>query len=319
MKITTTFLLILNLIAFSAFGQHLELPKTKWQAYGFQKQVEQVAIGYYKSDSLGYEPTMLEVYNFNKEGHLVQKYFRIFGKYGSETAENYVYVNGRLDSINKIVSASKFNVKQKLHYSKNGILDSVTASGFYSSFTDHYSYEKSGKVNTIERKHNNGNTIKAIYNHKKNYVIEKDIHSKDKESASYFIYDGTELFASFSFEEDSTVTFYDSYNRNEFETKAPEDALEFVFTLRDLKAKNKVDFQVQMDDLQKRPNSKITQKIPVEELNEHGDWINRLQIDNKFGGPNRRMVFKTLTYLDGSTSGSTDYDLIFEMKVYDID
>lgn len=318
MKRTILFSLILNLAVFSASGQNLELPKTNWQAYGFQKQVEQVGIGYYKSDSTGYQPNMLEVYSFNKEGHIVQYYYRIFGKYESETAKNYVYKNDKLDSINILASATNFNTKQKLHYSKTGILDSITASGVYSNFTDHYSYETSGKVSKIERKHKGGNTTKAIYNHKKNYVFEKEIDLKGGETANYYIYDGTNLFASIAFEEGPTVTFYDSYFRNEFETKVSENPLEFALRYRDLKDKNKEAYQKQLDELQKKSTSKMIQEIPVESTNEEGDWTKRLQIDQRFGAPNRQLVFKVLVYLDGSKSGSTDYDLFFENRVSSI-
>ena len=318
MKKTTLFCLILTLTVFSAYAQHLELPKTNWQAYGFQKQVEQVGTGYYTYDSLGYDPAMLEVYTFNKDGHIIQKYIRIFGKYGSETSDNYVYNNGKVDSINVFASSANFDIKQKLHYNKNGVLDSITASGFYSNFTDYYKYEKSGKVSEIQRKHKNGNTIQAFFDHKKNFVHEKEIDLKGNETVHYYIYDGKELFASIAYEEGPAVTFYDSYFRNEFETKVSEDALEFALKWRDLKDKNKEDFQNQLDELQRKPNSKIIQDIPVEAVNEQGDWIKRLQIDRRFAFPKRRLVFQVLMYSDGTKSGSTEYDLIFERKVSSI-
>ncbi|MDY0090901.1 MAG: hypothetical protein RBR78_11125 [Flavobacteriaceae bacterium] len=106
-KIKGSFFLIL--ISYIVCGQtevsHLSPPKTHWQSFGFHKQPKQVAIAYYKSDSLGYEPAMFEVFTFNESGYIIQKYLRIYGKYESETANNYVYKNGVLDSINTLASA----------------------------------------------------------------------------------------------------------------------------------------------------------------------------------------------------------------------
>ena len=82
MKFSITILLLL--IAFGPKAQepeHLAPYKTYWQSFGFQKQPDFAKIAYYKSDSLGYEPVMAEVISFNKDGKLIQKYTRIFGKY----------------------------------------------------------------------------------------------------------------------------------------------------------------------------------------------------------------------------------------------
>jgi hypothetical protein len=46
-----------------------------------------------------------------------------------------------------------------------------------------------------------------------------------------------------------------------------------------------------------------------------GDWIKSLQIDRRFGTSIRRMVFKKIQYADGTESGSTNYDMIFDQKV----
>ncbi|RKD18643.1 hypothetical protein BCY91_15010 [Pelobium manganitolerans] len=117
MKYTIAFLLMITSLTACAQPQaepsHLVPPKTYWQSFGFQKQPKQVGIGYYKSDSLGYEPAMLEVYNFNEDGFITQKYIRIFGEYGSETVNNYVYSNGVLDSINTLASAKTLTANKK--------------------------------------------------------------------------------------------------------------------------------------------------------------------------------------------------------------
>lgn len=117
MKYPIAFLLMITSLTACAQPQtepsHLVPPKTYWQSFGFQKQPKQVGIGYYKSDSLGYEPAMLEVYNFNDDGFITQKYIRIFGEYGSETVNNYVYSNGILDSINTLWHLPKTSTANK--------------------------------------------------------------------------------------------------------------------------------------------------------------------------------------------------------------
>lgn len=317
MKKRTLLFILLHLTLFSAFSQHLEIPKTHWKSYGFQKQVEQVAIGYYKSDSLGYDPTMLEVYTFNKEGHLIQKYIRIFGAYESETAYNYVYNKGVLDSINTFASANMFNSKQKMNYNTQGKLASILASGAYTNFIDQMSYDKSGKIHSIERKFKNGGRKQTLFNTEKNYVLEKEIDSKGNIIENFFVYDDEEIFAFIS-GEDSTVTFYDAFHSTDFEIGVAKEPLSYTLKWRDLKQQDHEKYLEQISELQYNSTSKIILEIPVEATNEEGDWIKRLQIDKRYGNSNKQYVFKSLVYIDGTVSGSTEYDLIFEMKVSNI-
>ncbi len=294
---------------------HLEIPKTNWQSFGFQKQVEQVAIAYYKSDSLGYEPAMLEVYTFNKVGHLLQKYIRIFGKYESETGHNYVYNEGVLDSINTVVSAQNFNSKQKLHYNQEAQLDSITASGAYTNFTDHFIYDDKDKISSIERRYKNGGKKEAIFDQENNYVHEKETDLKGNITNYYYIYQEDELFASINLLGQSEVIFYNAFHRNDFKTEITDSALKEVLRWRALKNKNLEKFEQQISELMDQATSKIVLSIPAESINEEGDWIKRLQIDNRFFSSERRLVFKSILYVDGTTSGSSDYDLIFEKRV----
>lgn len=316
MKLKITVLLLT--ISFSVMAQqeqHLAPPGTYWQSFGFQKQVEQVGVGYYKSDSLGYEPAMLELYTFNKEGHLTQKYIRIFGKYGSETAYNYVYNKGILDSINTVATASNFNSRQKLHYNNNGQIKTITATGKHTNFTDTYTYDNSGMVAAIVRQYKSGGIKKTTFNHTNNYVYEQETDVKGKVTGNYYIYDGDERFASFSSDDKKAITFYDTYHRKDFKTVINEDALKYVLKQRQQKQLDPKTFAGQMDKLQGKPVSVILFDIPAEARNESGDWIKRLQVDKRLARPERRLVFKKLVYTDGTESGSTDYDMIFGKKV----
>ncbi len=112
MKYTITTLMMIAAFVATAqqyVAQHLTPPKTYWQSFGYQKQPDHVQTVQYKSDSLGYEPTAVLVKSFNKEGFLIQDYTHILGNFASETAHNYVYKNGVLDSINTLTTNQDFS------------------------------------------------------------------------------------------------------------------------------------------------------------------------------------------------------------------
>lgn len=317
-----TILLYVILLLFSVFNiqaqepEHLAPYKTYWQSFGFQKQPDFAKIAYYKSDSLGYEPVMAEVISFNKEGKLIQKYIRIFGKYASETAHNYVYKNGVLDSINTQASAKSFNATQKLHYDANGLLQKVTASGVYTNFMDTYTYNPNGMVSSIDRKYQNGGGKQAFFDHQKNIVTEKQTNTKGAITETIFVYDGDTVLASFT-KASPKVTLFDSYRRIHFETELKENALAYLLDLRKLKQENLQAFRDKIGVLRGKKTSAIIVDIPAQASNMEGDWTKRLQLDKRFGAQ-RRLVFRQLKYANRSQSGSTDYDLIFENKVKNI-
>src|SRR5690606_26459318 len=143
--------LILLAFGISASAQHLKPPKTYWQSFGYQKQPDHIKRAYYKSDSLGYEPTMAEVISFNKKGFIIQEYEQILGKSVKEKVRNYVYKNGVLDSINTLNTDPNYNTWQKLHYDEKGKLVKMTVNGKYSNFTDTFTYYDGGMVKTILR------------------------------------------------------------------------------------------------------------------------------------------------------------------------
>lgn len=309
------FLLSMGFFVSAQDYHHISPPKTYWQSYGFQKQPDHTKIAYYKSDSLGYEPVMAEVYSFNKEGFIIQKYMRIYGKYASETVHNYVYTNGILDSMNTVASASNFNSKQKLHYGANGVLEKVTASGVYTNFTDTYQYDKSGMVSSIQRTYQNGSKKEAFFNHLKNTVTEKETSAKGTVTETIFVYDGDDMLASFQKDGKNKIRLKDKERRVEFTLKISEnDPLNYALNLRKMKQEDVKKFQQTIGDLSANPSAIITFDIPAESKNEHGDWTKRLQIDKQLGAQ-RRMVFREIKYIDGSQSGSTEFDLIFDMKV----
>lgn len=293
---------------------HLSAPKTNWKSYNFKKQIDNIKSVFYKSDSTGYEPTMFEIIFFNKDGNVTQEYIRVLGAYGSETAYNYVYKNGVLDSINSLASQSKFNSYQKLFYDTRGKLNKIVSTGTFAVYVDTFMYDNAGKLSVIKRKHKIGVTTETRFDHLHNIVHEKITNAKGKVLDKYFVYDGDQLFAHFTDTTNPTIVFNDNYRRIEFEMKVKGDALNFIKEKRKASQGNtKV-----MGQLLEDYKCVIVFDIPAESKNEVGDLIRRLQLDKRFFSTVRRLVFSEITYADGKKSGSTDFDMIFNHRVKDI-
>ena len=305
---------ILAIITNAQESEHLTPPVLYWHSYGFQKQVDFAKIAYYRSDSTGYESTMAEVISFNKEGKIIQKYISIFGKYPSQTAYNYIYKNGLLDSINTVSSAKNFNSLQKLHYDAKGKLQKIIATGVYTNFIETYTYDQAGMVASIERKHKNGSTVNTRFDHKTNVVVEKNYSARGLTTEATFVYDGDELFASFTTVDKNVVTFYDNYYRSHFKTPVNTNPLSYILDWRKKKHASLTSFQDQIGILRDARTSKIIYDIPAEARNQQGDWIKQLQIDRQLS-TRRQLVFQQLKYADGTVSGGTEMDLLFERKV----
>ena len=308
--IVTLFVLLVGFFVKAQNYYHISPPKTYWQSYGFQKQPDHAKIAYYKSDSLGYEPVMAEVYSFNKDGHIIQKYTRIYGKFASETAKNYVYKNGVLDSINTKASAENFNSSQKMHYDAKGNLIKITSNGKYSEFTDAFTYDDGGLIQTMTRRNATGTKVFLEFIHKYNYIKETTTEKSGRIIESCYMYEGDDIFASFTISKKQRITFYDKIQRIEYELEDIENPFEYALKMRTAYQKNnKV-----LAETFKKTASKIVFDIPAEARNEQGDWIKRIQFDRRFGSQ-KSMVFQYLKYADGTESGGTKYDLIFDMKV----
>ena len=91
----------------------------------------------------------------------------------------------------------------------------------------------------------------------------------------------------------------------------------YLLDLRKLKRENLQAFRDKIGVLRGKKMSTIIFDIPAQASNMEGDWTKRLQLDRRFA-IQRRLVFRQLKYANGSQSGSTKYDLIFEHKVKNI-
>ncbi len=300
-------------LGLSASAQHPSPPKTYWQSFGYQKQPDHIKRAYYKSDSLGYEPTMAEVISFNKDGFVIQEYKQVLGKMPREVACNYVYKNGVLDSINILETNASYNSWQKMHYDAKGKLVKITATGKYSEYTDTFTYDDGGMVKTIFRNnHASGTKTVVEFAHNRNYVKETVTEKTGKTYESCYMYDGENLFASFTLSKNQSIRFYDEARRITYELENFEgNPFEYAMNLRTEYQKNPNALAQKIDN---SDYAEIVFDIPAETKNEHGDWIRRLQLDKTYRPTQRRLVFNQIMYADGTKSGSTDFDLLFERK-----
>lgn len=311
MKYTITFLLIIA--AFTATAQHLAPPKTYWQSFGYQKQPDHIKRAYYKSDSLGYEPTKAEVISFNKEGFIIQEYEQVLGKSVKENARNYVYKNGVLDSINALNTDPNYNTWQKLHYDDKGNLVKITVNGKYSDYTDTFTYYDNKMVKTILRhNHASGTKTLAEFVHNRNYIKETLVEKSGRTIEGCYMYDDDELFADFTITQKQSIRFYDEARRITYELENFEgNPFEYALKQRTAYQKNPNALAVEFD----KSEARIIFDIPAETKNEQGDWIRRLQLDKRYSSTERRLVFNQIMYADGTKNGSTDYDITFGKKV----
>lgn len=299
-----------TVVAQQYVAQHLTPPKTYWQSFGYQKQVDYIQTVQYKSDSLRYEPTAVLVKSFNKDGFLIQDYTRILGNFANETAHNNVYKNGVLDSINTVTTNKNFNGTQKLHYDEKGHLIRIVSTGKYTEYTDTFTYYENGMVKTIQRKYKDGlGTLTTTFDHRKNVVTETDKRANGKILTKNYMYNGDDLFA--TIDDKNTIRFHNTYHNYDFEVQAEGDALQYAIEKRRQFQQD----ERYLDKLSEEKNGKIVFDIPAISRNDNGDIIRQLQLDKTSKQTRGRLWFSKYVYADGTTSGSTDYDLLFGQRV----
>lgn len=310
-----TIVILLTIISLTAnsqqyVAQHLTPPETYWQSFGYQRKVDHVQTVQYKSDSLGYEPTAIAVKSFNKEGFIIQDYMRVLGDFASETANNYVYKNGVLDSINTLNTNKDFNGTQKMHYDEKGRLIKITSTGKYTEYTNFFTYDDGGMVKTIQQKYEGDQSpLITSFDHRKNTVTEVYKKANGESTTTTYIYNGDELFATIY--GNRIVRFKDPYYQYDFEIKVEGDVLQYVIEKRRLFQQD----EKYLSKLLEEKNGKIVFDIPATVKNENGDIIRQLQLDKTNQPTRRRLFFSKYVYADGTESGSTDYDFLFGKKV----
>lgn len=302
--------LCILLITASAVAQiHSELPLKSHINFDLSKPVKYVKIATYDANDKGWDPVMTQVISFNDADQLVQEYTRILGKFGSETVHNYVYDGKKLDSVNTYASASNFNIKSSFQTDKNGRINTETAKGFYVDYTKSYQYNKDGTVKTITTKHATGNNnwTQFVYkNGKLDMVTQVDGKVYKGSPVNYFIYNNGSLFAKWN-DLDNDLTLSPTAYRH-YTLKQQETPLATAQELRKLFNTDKKGYELRLDKLVDTENIVYEQTTSS---NEQGDWTKKMTNTVNYGQEQKRWSFREIVYVDGSTSGSTDFDGFF--------
>lgn len=302
--------IIILLFSFSVSAQiHTELPLKSHADFEVIKPVKYVKIATYEADEKGWNPVMSQVISFNEHDQLIQEYMRIFGKFASETAHNYVYTNKILDSINTLTTAANFNVKSDISTDENGRVISQKAKGFYTDYTRNYEYNKDNTVKAITTNHASGNNnwTKFTYeNGALNMVTQVDGKTYGSSPTNYSLYNKASLFATWSDSENDLTLSPTDYRH--YELKKHATPLATAQELKKLFNTNEKAYQEKIAVIGK---DAIIVHEQADTKNEQGDWTKKMTKTLNFGQQRKRFVFREIVYADGTTSGSTDFDYLF--------
>ena len=308
MKITFTFFFIS--ICLLSFCQHFPTKKLTAQEYGLKEGISQHATAYYKADSLGYEPVMISVLQFNEDGQLLHDYLEIYGKYASSTLHSYIYKNGRIDSLNTIASADNFSSKSKFYYNEAGQLDSLRSTGVYKNYKETFSYDDHGKLKEMFHQNTGEGSYTEYYYYDENEEFEYVKNVQTGMPATYTYYINKDEFGFFE-EESSRVILQTKLG--EMEAGITDEAEEMVAEMRFAKIHDPEGFQNEIKDFEKAGN--YIYVIPANAYAESGELIKEYKIDYEYSPEKRRYLFHSYVYHDGNEVGDTNFDSFFQMGV----
>lgn len=302
------------LVTVSAVAQvHTALPLKSHTNFELSKPVKYVKIATYEATEKSWDPVMTQVISFNDADQLVQEYTRILGKFGSETAYNYVYDGKKLDSVNILASAANFNSKGDIVTDKNGRIVSETAKGFYADYTRNYDYNKDGTIKTITTKHATGNNNWTQFSYKNgslDLVTQVDGRVYKDSPVNYFLYNNGLLFATWN-DLDNDLTISPTPYRH-YKLKKHHAPLATAMELRTLYNTNKPAYNSQIDGISNEATIVYQQGTSSNEL---GDWTKKMTETTSYGQTQKRYSFREIVYADGTASGSTEFDILFFKKM----
>ena len=295
--------------------QHIGLPEITQKDAPSNNEVYRVQTATYKADSLGYEPVMLEVLNYNENGLKFQDYRQIFGSYASETFDEFFYTGKRLDSIVRKTSAGGFDALIKFEHDDQGKIIKETAIGRYTNYTTTFEYEGDLLVEAVlTPKKGDKKMAFFYYGGKGNHLIsvtEETCAPDGKMKRLYTVYyhDG-KPFARIT--KDRPLIHVRDYT-GIYKIRSSKSGYETVKDLR--KA-----VEISQNELFKVKRELAKDEIMIEQYSTStdtrtGDWTKRHKTYKNLGKLDERFIFRKLYYPDSTTSGSTDFDLLFQRRV----
>jgi len=295
--------------------QHVDLPQiTQKDAYA-NNVVYRIQTATYKADSLGYEPAMLEVQNYNKDGLKFQDYRQIFGKYSSETFDEFFYSGKRLDSIVRKTSAGGFDALIKFEHDNQGKIIKEKGTGRYTNYETTFEYQGNLLVRAVLQPRK-GERKEASFAYNKEgdqrTRVTEETYSETGEmtkSITIYYHDG-KPFARTTVNRplihvlDFTGLYKIRSSKSQEETikaltTAVKQSEEALFKKRKELTKNEIMVEQYSTSKDSRTN----------------DWMKRHKTYKNLGKLDDRFIFRKLYYPDSTTSGSTEFDLMFQRRV----
>lgn len=296
--------------------EHLTLPEVTQKEAPSTNDIYRIQTATYKSDSLGYEPVWLNVLNYNENGLKFQHYDKSMGKYASETLKEYYYTGKRLDSMVKRASAAAFNVTSYFEYDNQNRMVKEVAKGTY-PYEHIYTYEKnSNLLKSVKLVPAKGEVIQAVYRYNND-------NSLNKVTQTTFETDSKEVKKEFTVYYAKGIPF--ARTTVDFPLITVAD-FTGVYKIRSAKEKNETikDLRtaaLDSDDAlfktrkELAKNTNVLEQYATSTDTRTNDWTKRHKTVRAFGKNEERFIFRKLYYPDSTTSGSTKYDTLFEMKV----
>lgn len=264
-----------------------QLPFTSVTDYEASPQVRQIEIAtYYKTRDSVVEPTKYVAYVFNDQGKLIKEIEQ--NKY---YASGYQYVYNGKQLINKNYFNTGGITDSPLIYDSNGRLSTYQAIQY--NYTD-------GKLSRLK----NTTTFEttATFTHRGDLTI-----AKGTKDMFYYVMKGNEVL--FYYTDSNSIYAYNypfdgvlAYKAGDKKSPKTVDDLIALFQ-KDVKAYNAfVKANI--------ASGRVDNPYMVIDRNDKGDWIRAIK-EPKFGLTSQSYYFRKVTYQDGSTSGSLEFDAAF--------
>ena len=292
-----------------------QIPEVNYKDLGFTQKIKKVESYTYSLDDKWVTDKSSDVYEFDEKGNITHHEFLIYGKYASATSENSTYENGLLVKREILVkNRPNFNavITYKYDKKKNLIQKKYKSNQYENDFI--FSYNSNNKLAEI----------KGIYAN--NYAVEKFYYDKGKLIKSINQY----------FEKDSvlseTITLYidekkviECNPKNEYLiaylNEETENTVLKMNYPNPIENSNGIESEIQYDGLtikQLKENlfSKINQQYrlveakEIQQLNDQNDWVVRAGTYYRYKEQENYYTFRKITYADGTTSGSIDFDIL---------
>lgn len=310
------------IIYFFSLVSFAQKPEVNYKDLGFTKKIKKVESYTYSFEDKFVTDKSSDVYEFDENGNISNHAYFVYGKYASETAEKSTYENGLLTKREILVkNRPNFNaiITYKYDKNKNLIQKKYKSSQYENDFI--FSYGSNNKL--VE--------IKGIY--AKNHSVEKFYYEDGKLLKSINQYFDNDAVLS------ETITLYidekkviECNPKNEYfivylneETENSVLKMNYPNPIENI---NGIVSEIQYDGLtikqlkenllnEKIQPFRLVEAKEIQQLNDEKDWIVRAGTYYRYKQYENYYTFRKITYADGTTSGSVDFDIfkVNELKV----